>query len=508
MNQSSASNLFDQLPHGYRIDRRFGPVYDRIPSGADDLTLIRGIDTRQAVILNRLGVYFLAQIALWEHREANLFADELGMSASSLIQEGWIEQAQIICRPRPEGPSTHAPHLPASVVRTLSLLACAVLVGSLLVYWLNLRTNAPLRGVLSADITSIRVPAESRLIAAHVQAGQEVFTGDPLLTLEKTEHLTLISQQEQRVQELERSLQQAEARAALDLAWRTRELERELSDMRARAHLIREVKRTAADEPFRPATATSPEETPGVLSPVVPTQPVSQSRTENQARPPARPNTMIFISGESGESSIDVERPARLKIPAITRPQPVVLRSEPKADGMLTVEAQNVELQLHRLEELRDELPQQVRRAAGVENIRVQYDEASHRLTEMKTASRDVGVSCPAYGKVGQIRYQPGDTMSTGDVMLKILHSDRRYVVLNVPTRRVNEIQPGTIVDLIFPGDNLYQGRVANLPMLAECSLPDGPSLVTVRVEPTGRLWPEIPIGSQIDVVVRRRQSL
>ena len=82
MNRSATANLFDHLPHGYRMDRRLGVVYDHPPAGADDLTLIRGIDTREAVILNRLGVYFLAQVGLWEHQEACAFADEIGMQAS------------------------------------------------------------------------------------------------------------------------------------------------------------------------------------------------------------------------------------------------------------------------------------------------------------------------------------------------------------------------------------------------------------------------------------------
>ncbi len=238
MKRQSASNLFDQLPHGYRIDHKLGTVYDHAPSGADDLTMICGVDTREAVILNRLGVYFLAQVALWQRREAAIFADELGMSLSTLLEEQWIEQAQRICRPQPPTPSNHSRHLPASIVRTVSLLGCAMLVGCLVVYWLSMQSNQPLRGVLSADITSLRVPAESRMLESFVKAGDEIFSGDKLMTLEKTEHIAMIRLQEQRVRELERQLQQAEAQAALDLAWRSRELDRELSDVRTRAHLI------------------------------------------------------------------------------------------------------------------------------------------------------------------------------------------------------------------------------------------------------------------------------
>ena len=516
MNRSSASNLFDQLPHGYRIDRRFGTAYDHAPSGADDLTMICGVDTREAVILNRLGIYFLAQIALWQRREAAAFADELGMSLSTLLEEQWIEQAQRICRPQPTSPSNNSRHLPASVVRTVSLLSCGLLVGCMVVYWMSLRTNPPLRGVLSADITSLRVPTESRMIESFVQAGDEIFSGDKLITLEKTEHIAMIRLQEERVRELERQLRQAEAKAALDLAWRSRELDRELSDVRTRAHLIQEVKRTTVEEPFRSASVSDESEplatesaatTDGITDTTV-----SQSQFYEDGReddvPVPTANNMVFISGASGESSIDVARPApkrvaRLEIPQPKpQPQKVVLASEPKPDAMLNIEAASVELRLQKLEELRSLLPQQVRTAAGVESVRLQYEEANQRLTEMNTLSRDVAVLCPSHGKVGQVRYQPGDNMSAGEIMLKILHTDRRYVLLHVPTRRVNESQPGTAVGLVSPGDDHYRGKVSNLPMLAESTQPGGTSLVTVRVEPTGRLWPEIPIGSQIDVVV------
>lgn len=489
MNGSMASHLFDQLPRGYRLDRRFGPIYTRPPSGADDLTCIRGINTREAVILNRLGIYFLAQIALWDQYGIAAFAEELGMQQSTLRNEQWVQQAQARIGNSPPQPSLQHRNLPASFIRTISLLACAVLIGFMLVFWLSTQTEQPLQGTLSADITSLRVPADSRLVASHVRAGDEVFSGDALLTLEKTEHLTMISLQEQRVRELERDLRKAEAQASLDLEWRTRELDRELSDVRTRAHLIQEVKRTPV-EPYRSAALPNKSLT----------VPVASSRVVS-SRP--SPNSMVFIS-ESGETSFEAGRPAPLAIPPETK---MVLASEPtSAEEMLSVEARSVESRLQRLEELRAILPEQVRQAAGVEGIRIQLQDASSRLDEMQTLSRNVAVVCPAYGKVGQVRYKSGDHMSHGEVMLKILHTDRRFVMAFVPTRRLNEIEPGTIVDVVFPGNRRCRGKISNLPMLAETPVNGGQSLASVRVEPVGRLWPEIPIGSQIDVVIGEKR--
>jgi len=494
MNRSLPTNYFDQLSHGYRMDRHFGAVYDHAPSGADDLTAIRGVDTREAVILNSLGVYFFPQIAIWAHPEICAFSDELGMSASTLVDEQWIEQAQIFCRPQPLGPSTRSAHLPATVIRTVSLLSCSLIVGCLLVYWLSLQSLKPLRGVIAADITSLQVPAESRLLAVHVKAGDEVFSGDKLLTLEKTEHLSMIALQQQRVRELERQIQQANAQAELELAWRTRDLDREISDIQTRADSIREVKKNLS-ETLRSASLQNHGSPTRFYMDTVSQSRIVSSPASNS------PNAMIFISGESGESSIGMPRPSKL---AISSPNRTILASEPSGEGTLISESQSVELRLRKLEEHRQVLPLQVRRAAGLESIRVQYDEAAQRLADMEALSRDVSVISPSYGKVGQVRYKQGDTMSPGEIMLKILHTDRRYVLLHVPTGRVNEVHLGTSVDLLFPGNEKYQGKVVNVPMLAESQIPDGQSLASVRVEPAGKLWPEIPIGSQIDVIISK----
>lgn len=501
MTSTATTNLFDELHHGYRIDREFGAVYDRTPAAADDLTEIRGVDTREAVILNRLGVYFFPQIALWSRHEAAAFADELGMSTSALLEEQWIQQARDLSLPRTEPGA--AAHLPASAIRTVSLLACSLIAGCLIVYWLSTRSDTPIAGVLSADITSIRVPANARLIQAHVNPGDEVFSGDVLLTLEKSEHLTIIASQEKRVEELRRQLQEAEARAKLDLQWRTRELDREISDVRTRAHIIE-----AANVPLEPLRADASSQ-PESARPDgrVAVRTVSNSRSVKEYCPVNRTNRMIFIAGRTGESSIGVPRP-QLSPPPETVPQPqplqeppsqTVLASEPRVD-LLAVEATAIESRLRKLEELRNILPEQVKQAAGVESVRLQYEEASERLENFRSVSREVDIASPGYGKVGLIRYQTGDQMSAGEVMLKILHTDRRYVLMYVPSRRVNEIQVGLEVALEFPGAEIYRGRVADLPMLADPGSQTEQSFIPVRVTPTGKLWPEIPIGSQIDI--------
>lgn len=528
MSGPGVSPVLDQLSHGYRIDRKFGLVFDQVPSGSDDLTLIRGIDTREAVQLNRLGVYQFAQVALWDRTEISAFADELGMGVSALLSEKWVEQAHQLCLNQPGSriaATTSTEVLPASFVRTASLLVCATLVGCMVVYWLSLQRNQAFRGVLSAEITSLRVPAQSRLLSTQVKAGDEVFTGQILLTLEKTEHLAMIHSQEKRVQELKQDLERAEAQASLDLEWRVRDVESEIVEMQTRAHLIQEVERDAPellrsvslpnqDDPFSDPSAEVVFDLASLPEPGLNAETVSSSREVHQH---AVPNGFMFFASSGASSPVpeyDRSAPQPMPVPVQTTapkklvpsPKPhtrVAMATDSGRSSVLQLEAQTVQQRLARLEDLRTVLPEQVRRAAGVETLRSQLSETERQLKTMKELSREVSVVCPGYGRVGQVRYRVGDSMGSGETMLKILHTDRRFVTVQIPTSEIDRVQPGDAVDLIFPDERTYTGRVTDLPMIAEESA-NGYSAASVRIEHTGRLWADVPIGSHIEVLVRK----
>jgi len=94
--------------------------------------------------------------------------------------------------------------------------------------------------------------------------------------------------------------------------------------------------------------------------------------------------------------------------------------------------------------------------------------------------------------------------MLAGEIMLRILHTDRRYVTAYLPTRRVHEMRPGQEVELRFPGNEEFQGQVVDVPMVADITGNSGDTLAAVRIEQIGRLWPNVPVGSQIDVISSR----
>ncbi len=494
------SPFLQSLPDGFRIDPQFGAVYGVTPQSADDLTVIRGIETREAAGLNRLGIYFCGQLASWTDSDVVSVADALGMSASSIIRNCWIGQARDVVNSAISGtsgvpsvgfaPHESTPALPASVSRTIVVMMCALLSGWLFVSWLN-HSHVPMIGVLAAEITSLRVPADSCLTATYVTAGDEVFTGEALLTLEKSEHLEHILRQSRRVKQLAEDLHKAEAQAALELHWRSQHLHEELLDARRRAHFLQTLGPPNEDELPEVTSADYP--LPSGQFQTVFIRPDKLSFRKN------RVNGLIFMNGTSGSMTLDALSAQSSRMIPITLPESnliIDLQGE-----LLQLERQNIKVRMQRLEQLRFRLPAQVRRAAGVEILRSEHSVAQSRLVHMESLSRETAVLCPGYGIVSQVRYRAGDRMPRDEVMLKIMHPDRRYVVVHAPTEQIGKLEPGSRLAIFFPGHDKCQGVVANLPLIADTQLASGENMASFRIESFGRPWPELPIGRRVEVL-------
>lgn len=490
------SPIIAKLPRGHRMDRQFGVVFDTAPESSDDLTRIEGIRTREAVLLNQMGIYFWGQIALWRPSELAAIAEELQLPVNQIMEENWPEHARTLCSTSSTDTEST---LPASVLRTVSLLACALLIGFLTVYMLGQDRHAPLTGILSADITTIRVPAAARLTGIQIKPGDEVFSGQPLLTLEKIEHLTFIENQENLVRDIERQLKRVEAQAAIELEWRTREIDHEISNVRQKVATI-ELDGTTASR-FREEKPLRAENSPPVIG-------VSSQKEVPHPTPTSSPRSrgIIFFSGASGQSS-PVPEPAFVK----PSPAPIRIAQAPRNNVVSdSVNIPNVEAQLQdlrseqqRLESVKASLPTIVNEAVGATSLKAQYADASRQLELLKSVSREVQVTSPVYGTVGQVHYQEGDDMEAGEIMVRILHTDRRYITAYLPTRRINEVRSGQEVELRFPGNQTFRGQVADVPLVADLT-DSGDNLAPIRIEQAGRLWPNVPVGTQIDVISKR----
>ncbi|MGV2333028.1 MAG UNVERIFIED_CONTAM: hypothetical protein LVR18_02490 [Planctomycetaceae bacterium] len=202
------SPIVSTLPPGYQMDRQYGLIYDRIPARTDDLTRISGLHPREAAQLNKQGIFCFGQIALWRHREQVRFAEDLQVPFSRIVDEGWVSQARELCRER----TRPAAGFSTGSFRTLTTLLCALLMGFLFVWLIANQQHAPLAGILIADVTQVKLPSGASVQHVHVRPGDEVFTGQKLLTLENSSLIAARVQQQKRVREAERTVQRLEAR--------------------------------------------------------------------------------------------------------------------------------------------------------------------------------------------------------------------------------------------------------------------------------------------------------
>ncbi|MFY8058037.1 MAG: biotin/lipoyl-binding protein, partial [Planctomycetaceae bacterium] len=210
------------------MDRQLGIVFDVTPPNPDDLTQINNIQSREQLLLNQNGVFFLSQIALWHSREMNAFAPILEITLARIIDENWVAQARELCLQRKAVVESY----PSTFFRMLTVVVCALLAGVLVVWAIGTHYNQPLTGILSADITTVQAPADARLAEVHVRPGDEVFTGQPLLQLENTEISRKITGIMQQLQSTEQELLRLEAQAAIELEWRRRDVDADIARLR------------------------------------------------------------------------------------------------------------------------------------------------------------------------------------------------------------------------------------------------------------------------------------
>ena len=336
------------------------------------------------------------------------------------------------------------------------------------------------------------------MTAVHVRAGDEVFSGQPLLTLEKLEHLGLIEIQELAVRDLDHALKRAEAQAAIELEWRNRDLERELTDLRLRVTQREQATTQSLAVDTHAASSRRALSTP--VSTISSGKPVSEAHH--------RPAGILFF-GASGQTTSLATNGSASPLQPVPMPVPVRVAEATQNGVGSDIPSMNLtdtlldtlrSEQAH-LESVRLTLRDTISEAAGVASLKAHLTDATQQLVAMKSVSREVNVDSPVYGTVGQVRFRQGDDMQSGEVMIRILHTDRRYIMVYLPTRRIHEMQPGHEVELLFPGHQEYRGQIVDVPLLAEESGPSGDSLAAVRIEPAGRLWPAVPVGSQVDVI-------
>ena len=175
------------------------------------------------------------------------------------------------------------------------------------------------------------------------------------------------------------------------------------------------------------------------------------------------------------------------------------------ADNAVAVSEVQVEIcqeALGRLQRTKERLPEQIRQKSGVAVAGERLAQAQAELARLESRREQLVVRSNAVGTVGLFRARRGDSLQRGEPIVEILDEARRWVVASVASSAVPSFAPERVVSLTFPGGLIRTGRVVAVAPQADHNVIDlqQDPRVSVRIEETGAAWPNVPLGSRIDV--------
>jgi hypothetical protein len=160
------------------------------------------------------------------------------------------------------------------------------------------------------------------------------------------------------------------------------------------------------------------------------------------------------------------------------------------------------EEQLDALEELKESLPERVRRSVGVDFIEQQIVALRGKLEQLENEQPQVVMASNVIGQAGVFLHKPGDYVSVGEVIVEVFDDVQRTVEVDVPSAQVDRFKLGAELPLRFPGHVKRTGRVARVAPQAVPAESGRGTVVRVHLEPAGLLWPQVPIESEVTVCV------
>jgi multidrug resistance efflux pump len=356
--------------------------------------------------------------------------------------------------------------------RLLVFGGAAWLMGLALSTWLGEAVADSVPGTLQAKTISVAVARPAQVAELFVKPGQAVEPEAPLFRLADDRLATRLASKRREIIELTAELKRVEAAAEVDLEWRCRELQNEAFEtqlkaaefLQARVH--HQVEQIAWREQL-----TGQDWWVGDVASDEWVQPIA--------------------------FDADAPNPARLQ---------ALLKSDEAATSLESNAAQLAlcERKLIELVELEARLANNVRISAGVDVAKAKLQRAEDELKALEEQEQALTIRSPGYGTVGGLTAQIGDVLAAGQCVVDLLDDDQRFLLANVPSASIARFQPGEQVGVRFPSRQRLQGAIVAIPPQAQAAEAGQDAMVPVRIAPSGKLWPKLPIGSRVRVEMPR----
>ena len=362
-----------------------------------------------------------------------------------------------------------APH----PLRTLAICLASLLAGAGFAVWIERHGDVKFDAYLQAHTTPVTAEHPGRVAALVKLEGDRISIGDPLLSLTDGQLLEEIITQKDEVAHAEIHLQHCLAEADLDLQWRTNEIDQRIVDYQLRsAGFLKEKYDFELQKSM-----------------------LSDMLASNQTAALKDADTMFKAFVVEGGMP-EVERmTTALKLETVVN-----------ATDVSTAQVEICEQQLKRLDGIKTTLPATVRRKAGVDSAEAALSRSKSMLERIEGRRTELTVPSTAMGKVGVYRVHVGDHVEPGQTIVELLDDSRRHLQVEVPSSQISGLALAQGIHVTFPGGAKRTGRIARIApqtIPTDTNSHGADSLILVQVEQTGELWPDLPIGTRVEVSLR-----
>lgn len=358
--------------------------------------------------------------------------------------------------------------------RRIVLIVClAVVAGSGLAWYLEGTGFHSFPGTIEARTTVVTTTREARIDAVAVKRGQSVAPGDPLFQLVDSQLDDRFLGKRREIATFEAEVARIKAVSEVELAWRRRELHTEIFETQLKlAALI-------------------------------------QEKLNKQVEQIAWRDHLSSVEADFSTFTSDVDHPFRSISLELHRPDErrlqAMLREDSAAASAEALAAQIAlcEQRLKKLERLDKEIESKVLASCGIELAEARLDCGRQELEDLEGRMKDLTMTSPTFGVIGEITLQRGDHVAPGGTLVEILDDQQPHIVARIPCSAASSMHQGSKVTIVFPASERRLGIIASIPPQTTSVAGTSESVLAVRIEPAGKLWPKLAIGSNVNVMLR-----
>jgi len=365
-------------------------------------------------------------------------------------------QSAPVAAHEPKQPGENTTFTPRN--RALLFTVLALTAGIVATFWFERMRYERFPGYLQARLRTVAAPRDARISEILVTSGSIVTAGQPLVRLKDAAFDQRLESKQRQLESLEIELAQSQARLEVELEWRRKNILERVFEAKLKY--------------------------------------VQALRQELQSP------VEFEIGRESAWSAPQSS--------ANYKPHPLI---EPTTGEIDSIQAPDSETKLclkyiHELERMDRELPEKISRSMGVDLVRSRVAHAQAELKQLESQKRELTLVAETSGMVGVFQKDVGDHVSAHEAIVQLLDEEQPYLLLQIPSPRISDFAPGTIVELRFPGGKKGKGRVDEIPPqtspLAGENGRIGETVISAHVDPVGSLWPSLPFGSVVEVSRKR----